>query len=299
MEIMRERLEREYDLELMATMPSVSFDGHAPQRRGHRGPQPLPACRSRHGSSEIRRAVSSASSCSPRSTWASVMELCQERRGEHASMDYLSEDRVQLPYDLPLARDRAGLLRSAEVAHAWLRVARLRACSATARLDLVKLDVLLNGEPVDAALDDRAQGQGHEIGRNLANKLREKIPRQQFDVPIQAAIGSTIIARETVKALRKDVTAKCYGGDISRKRKLLERQKEGKKRMKQVGASRSPGGVPRGAGIGRRAPVHVAKARGRAVRCAPRVQRDLLVAEVTAVTASAVRGEGAGLIDGY
>ena len=174
------------------------------------------------------------------------MELCQERRGEHTGMHYLSSERVQLHYDLPLVGDRARLLRPAQVAHPRVRVARLRAARACAPSNLVKLDVLLGGDPVDALSMVVHRDKAYEFGKTLTEKLRKKIPRQQYDVPIQAAVGAKIIARETVKAFRKDVTAKCYGGDISRKRKLLERQKEGKKRMKQVGRIEVPAGrVPR------------------------------------------------------
>ena len=168
------------------------------------------------------------------------MELCQERRGEHAGMHYLI-GRPRADQLRPAAgRDRPGLLRPAEVAHARLRVAGLRDHRRCEPSNLVKLDVLLAGDPVDALSMVVHRDKAYDVGRTLTEKLREKIPRQQYDVPIQAAIGSHIIARETVKAFRKDVTAKCYGGDISRKRKLLESQKEGKKRMKQVGRIEVP-----------------------------------------------------------
>jgi GTP-binding protein LepA len=238
MDIVRERLEREYDLELMATMPSVSFEVtltngeiievHNPSD------MPDPA-----RIQEIREPYIKASILLPKEYVGVVMELCQERRGEHAGMHYLSSDRVQLHYDLPLAEivlDFFDQLKSRTRGYASLdyEVLGLRPSN------LAKLDVLLAGDPVDALSMVVHKDKAYEIGRNLTEKLRKKIPRQQFDVPIQAAIGSAIVARETVKAYRKDVTAKCYGGDISRKRKLLERQKEGKKRMKQVGRIEVP-----------------------------------------------------------
>ncbi|WP_445149975.1 translation elongation factor 4 [Baekduia sp. Peel2402] len=238
MDIVRERLEREYDLELMATMPSVSFEVtltngdvvevHNPSD------MPDPA-----RIQEIREPYIKASILLPKEYVGATMELCQERRGEHAGMHYLSADRVQLYYDLPLSEivlDFFDQLKSRTRGYASLDYELLGLRPS----NLAKLDVLLAGDPVDALSMVVHKDKAYEIGRNLTEKLRKKIPRQQFDVPIQAAIGSAIVARETVKAYRKDVTAKCYGGDISRKRKLLERQKEGKKRMKQVGRIEVP-----------------------------------------------------------
>jgi GTP-binding protein LepA len=238
MDIVQERLEREYDLDLMATMPSVGFevtltDGtelevHNPSDF----PDPARVA-------EVREPYVRASMLTPKEYVGTIMELCQEKRGEHAGMHYLSADRVQLSYDLPLAEivlDFFDQLKSRTRGYASLdyELTGLRASN------LVKLDVLLAGDPVDALSMLVHRDKAYPIGRLLTEKLREKIPRQQYDVPIQAAIGSSIVARETVKAFRKDVTAKCYGGDISRKRKLLERQKEGKKRMKQVGRVEVP-----------------------------------------------------------
>ncbi|MDX6732033.1 MAG: GTP-binding protein LepA [Baekduia sp.] len=238
MDIVRERLEREYDLELMATMPSVSFEVtltngeivevHNPSD------MPDPA-----RIQEIREPYIKASILMPKEYVGVVMELCQERRGEHAGMNYLSADRVQMHYDLPLSEivlDFFDQLKSRTRGYASLDYELLGLRPS----NLAKLDVLLAGDPVDALSMVVHKDKAYEIGRNLTEKLRKKIPRQQFDVPIQAAIGSAIVARETVKAFRKDVTAKCYGGDISRKRKLLERQKEGKRRMKQVGRIEVP-----------------------------------------------------------
>jgi GTP-binding protein LepA len=238
MDIVRERLEREYDLNLLATLPSVSFDVtltngeevvvHAPSDM----PEPGVIA-------EIREPMIKASILTPKEYVGTIMELCQQKRGTSTGMSYLSENRVQLQYDLPLAEivlDFFDQLKSRTRGYASLDYE----ISGTQPSNLVKLDVLLAGDSVDALSMIVHKDKAYEIGRSLTEKLREKIPRQQYDVPIQAAIGSHIVARETVKAFRKDVTAKCYGGDISRKRKLLEKQKEGKKRMKQVGRVEVP-----------------------------------------------------------
>jgi GTP-binding protein LepA len=238
MDIVRERLEREYDLELMATPPSVSFevtltDGtelevHNPSD------MPDPA-----RIQEIREPMVRGSILCRKEDIGQVMELCQERRGEHQGMHFLGPERVQIQYDLPLAEivlDFFDQLKSRTRGYASFDydITGMKASN------MVKLDILLAGDAVDALSMVVHRDKSYERGKVLTEKLRAKIPRQQYDVPIQAAIGSHIIARETVKAFRKDVTAKCYGGDISRKRKLLERQKEGKKRMKQVGRIEVP-----------------------------------------------------------
>ena len=238
MDIVRERLEREYDLELLATMPSVEFDvtlASGDELEVH-NPSDMPD----PGTiAEIREPYIKAQLIAPREFVGAIMELCQERRGDHAGMHYLSPERVQLSYDLPLAEivlDFFDQLKSRTRGYASLdyELDGLRPS------DLVKLDVLLAGDPVDALSMVVHRDKAYEIGRTLTEKLRKRIPRQQYDVPIQAAIGSHIIARETVKAFRKDVIAKCYGGDITRKKKLLQKQKEGKKRMKQVGRIEVP-----------------------------------------------------------
>jgi GTP-binding protein LepA len=238
MDIVRERLEREYDLELLATMPSVEFDvtlSSGEELEVH-NPSDMP---DPGRIAEIREPVIRASVITPKEFVGAVMELCQERRGDHVSMHYLSPERVQMTYDLPLAEivlDFFDQLKSRTRGYASLdyELAGMRAS------DLVKLDVLLAGEPVDALSMVVHREKAYEVGRALTQKLRKRIPRQQYDVPIQAAIGSHVIARETVKAYRKDVIAKCYGGDITRKKKLLEKQKEGKRRMKQVGRVEVP-----------------------------------------------------------
>jgi len=238
MDIVRERLGREYDLDLMMTMPSVEYeitltDGtvvpvHSPADM----PDPSKV-------REVREPYIRASILTPKEFVGTIMELCQERRGDSVGMHYLSAERVQLTYDLPLAEivlDFFDQLKSRTRGYASFdyEITGLRDS------DLVKLDILLGGDQVDALAMLVHRSKAEAFGRTMAEKLKEKIPRQQYDVPIQAAIGSRIVARETVKAYRKDVIAKCYGGDISRKRKLLEQQKKGKKRMKQVGRVEVP-----------------------------------------------------------
>ena len=188
---------------------------------------------------EVREPYIRASILTPKEFVGQIMELCQERRGEHAGMHYLSSERVQLTYDLPLAEivlDFFDQLKSRTRGYASLDYDLI----GLRESDLVKLDILLGGDPIDALSMLVHRSKAYEAGRTLTEKLREKIPRQQYDVPIQAAIGSRIVARETIKAYRKDVIAKCYGGDITRKRKLLEQQKKGKQRMKQVGRIEVP-----------------------------------------------------------
>ncbi len=238
MDIVRERLEREYDLELLATMPSVGFEvtlTSGAEVEVH-NPSDMPD----PGSiAEIREPFIRATIITPKEFIGVVMELCRERRGTHAGMHYLSPERVQLTYDIPLAEiviDFFDQLKSRTRGYASLDYE----LTGMVPSNLVKLDVLLGGDTVDALSMIVHRDKAYELGRMLTERLRTKIPRQQYDVPIQAAVGSHVIARETVKAFRKDVIAKCYGGDITRKRKLLEKQKEGKKRMKQVGRIEVP-----------------------------------------------------------
>ena len=238
MDIVRERLEREYDLELLTTMPSVEFDvtlTNGEELEVH-NPSDMP---DPGRIEEIREPFIRASVIAPKEFVGAVMELCQERRGDHVAMHYLSPERVQMTYDLPLAEivlDFFDQLKSRTRGYASLdyELVGMRPS------DLVKLDILLAGDPVDALSMVVHRDKAYEVGRALAEKLRKRIPRQQYDVPIQAAIGSHVIARETVKAFRKDVIAGCYGGDITRKKKLLSKQKEGKRRMKQVGRVEVP-----------------------------------------------------------
>ncbi len=238
MDIVRERLQREYDLDLMMTMPSVEYevtltDGSVVEVHSA-ADMPDPS-----RIKEIREPYIRASILTPKEYVGTIMELCQEKRGDSTGMHYLSAERVQLSYDLPLAEivlDFFDQLKSRTRGYASFdyEITGLR------ESDLVKLDILLGGDAVDALAMLVHRSKADAFGRTMAEKLKEKIPRQQFDVPIQAAIGGRILARETVRAYRKDVIAKCYGGDISRKRKLLEAQKKGKKRMKQVGRVEVP-----------------------------------------------------------
>jgi GTP-binding protein LepA len=238
MDIVRERLEREYDLELLATMPSVGFEvtlSNGDELEVHSpSAMPDPA-----RIQEVREPYIRASIVAPKTYIGQIMELCQERRGDHQGMNYLSAERVQITYDLPLAEivlDFFDQLKTRTRGYASLDYEPIGLRPS----NLVKLDVLLGGDAVDALSMVVHRDKAYDQGRVLTERLRKKIPRQQYDVPIQAAVGAKIIARETVKAFRKDVTAKCYGGDISRKRKLLEKQKEGKRRMKQVGRIEVP-----------------------------------------------------------
>ncbi|HEY1775670.1 MAG TPA: translation elongation factor 4 [Solirubrobacteraceae bacterium] len=238
MDIVRERLEREYGLELLMTMPSVGFEvtlTSGEEVEVHNpSDMPDPA-----RIAEIREPMLRATIICPKEFIGVVMELCRERRGTHSGLHYLSPERVQIIYDIPLAEiviDFFDQLKSRTRGYASLDYELLGMVPS----NLVKLDVLLGGDAVDALSMIVHRDKAYELGKMLTERLRAKIPRQQYDVPIQAAIGSHVIARETVKAFRKDVIAKCYGGDITRKRKLLEKQKEGKKRMKQVGRIEVP-----------------------------------------------------------
>ncbi|HKI91639.1 MAG TPA: translation elongation factor 4 [Gaiellaceae bacterium] len=236
MEIVRERLEREFDLDLLVTAPNVAYRVQA--RNGDwlevHNPAEFP-----REVEEVEEPYVKASIIVPKEYVGAVMELCNDRRGTFDHMEYLSPERVHLTYDLPLAEivlDYYDQLKSRTRGYASFDydVAGFKPG------DLARVDVLVAGEPVDALSLIIHRDFAYDRGRLLVEKLREEIPRQMFDVPIQAAIGARVIARETVKARRKDVLSKCYGGDISRKRKLLEKQKAGKKRMKQVGAVEVP-----------------------------------------------------------
>ncbi len=236
MEIVRERLEREFDLDLLVTAPNVAYRvaTKAGEELEVHNPADMPA-----EVEVVEEPYIRASTIVPKEHVGTVMELNTERRGRFHHMEYLSEERVLLAYDLPLAEvvyDYYDQLKSRTRGYASFDYDILGFEAG----DLVRVDVLLAGDPVDALSLIVHRGAAQARGRALVDRLREEIPRQLFDVPVQAAIGSRIIARETVKAKRKDVLAKCYGGDISRKRKLLERQKKGKRRMKQVGTVEVP-----------------------------------------------------------
>jgi GTP-binding protein LepA len=238
MEIVRERLEREFDLSLIATAPSVEYVAHLTDGTVKEvdNPSDMPPSNQLE---DIEEPFLTVTILLPSEYTGSVMDLCQTRRGEMVRMEYLSPERLELVYRIPLAEvvvDFFDALKSRTKGYASLDYEP----SGYERSDLVKIDVLLNNVPVDAFSAIVHRPKAAEYGRKMTEKLRQLIPRQLFDVPIQAAIGGRIIARETVKAKRKDVLAKCYGGDITRKRKLLERQKEGKKRMKNIGRVEVP-----------------------------------------------------------
>ena len=238
MEIVRERLEREYDLDLVATAPSVAYRVTLPDGtvKEIKSPQDLPESQDRISVSEP---YVKAMILTPSEYVGPIMELATGRRAIVGNMNYLSPERVELDFDIPLAEivfDFFDLLKSKTKGYASLDYEPADYREA----DLVKVDILLNGQPVDAFSAVVHRDNALDYGKRMTGRLRGLIPRQLFDVPIQAAIGGRIISRETVKATRKDVTAKCYGGDISRKKKLLQRQKEGKKRMKMVGSVEVP-----------------------------------------------------------
>src|SRR5438270_2104525 len=236
MELVRERLEREFDLDLLVTAPNVAYRVRPPNGEWHEvhTPSDMP-----NEIEEVEEPYIKASIIVPKEHVGAVMELNTDRRGRFEHLEYLSENRVHLTYELPLAEivlDYYDQLKSRTRGYASFDYDLVGFRPGT----LVRVDVLVGSEPVDALSLIVHRDFAYERGRALVERLREEIPRQMFDVPIQAAIGSRVIARETVKAKRKDVLAKCYGGDITRKRKLLERQKAGKKRMKQVGMVEVP-----------------------------------------------------------
>ncbi len=238
MEIVQERLDREFDLDIITTLPNVRYT--IEKTNGERLEVSSPSEMPKPGEiAEIREPYIKAQIITPTEYIGTLMTLCQDRRGQYVNTNYLDTERVDLQYELPLGEvvfDFYDKLKSVSRGYASFDYEIIDERPS----HLVKLDVLLNGDPVDALSTIVHRDKAYDMGRRLTVKLRELIPKQLYDVAIQAAIGSKVIARETVKALRKDVTAKCYGGDISRKRKLLEKQKEGKKRMKQVGSVEVP-----------------------------------------------------------
>ena len=233
MEIIQERLEREFNMTVITTVPNVSYFSYS--KKGEKllvnNPSDLP---DPSVIEKVEEPYISAQIITKSEYIGSIITLCIEKRGVLKNQVYLSTDRVELSFELPLAEivfdfyDRLKTISRGYASFDYQPIGYQQS-------NLVKMDILLNGDQVDALSALIHRDNAHNIGKKICVKLRQLIPRQQFDIAIQAAIGSKIISRETVKALRKDVTAKCYGGDISRKRKLLEKQKKGKKRMRQVG----------------------------------------------------------------
>jgi GTP-binding protein LepA len=238
MEIVRERLEREFDLSLIATAPSVGYEVELMDgtKKVVRNPTDMP---DPSQINDVFEPYVSVMIVTPTDYVGTIMQLCQERRGELKEMHYLSTERVEIRYHMPLGEiifDFFDQLKSKTKGFASMDYEPVGMQPS----NLVKVDVLLNQQPVDAFSTIVHRDKAYDYGKTMTERLRKLIPRQLFDVPIQAAIGSRVIARETVKAKRKDVLAKCYGGDITRKRKLLEKQKEGKRRMKQIGSVEVP-----------------------------------------------------------
>ena len=239
MEIVQERLEREFDLDLVTTVPSVEYHVWRTDGTMELLESPRQAPRRRQRSRKIEEPYVKARIMAPAEYIGPIMTLATERRGIYKNMSYLDTARVEFDFEFPLGEiilDFFDKLKTISRGYASLDYDMLDYRES----DLVKLEMLINGDPIDAFSVIIHRDKSYDWGRKIADKLKELIPRQLFEVAIQAAIGNKIIARSSVKALRKDVLAKCYGGDISRKRKLLEKQKEGKKRMKQVGSVEIP-----------------------------------------------------------
>ena len=241
MEIVQERLDREFNIDIITTVPNVQYevDVNFKGERGRRkvdNPSEMPDA----GKIEtVWEPYIKASIITPADYIGPIMKLCQDKRGVYKNQTFMQGNRVEIVYELPMAEvvfDFYDRLKSGTRGYASLDYEMLD----YRKGDLVRLDILLNGEPVDALSSITHRDKAYEQGRKICSKLKELIPRQQYEVAVQAAIGSRVISRDTIRALRKDVTAKCYGGDISRKRKLIEKQKEGKKRMKQVGSVEIP-----------------------------------------------------------
>ena len=238
MEIIEERIEREFGINIIATSPSVVYDVLLTDKTNIMidSPSKMP---DKGRILDIKEPYIRTNIFVPSEYIGPIMELCQDKRGNYVSMEYLDQKRVNIHYDIPLSEivyDFFDRLKSSTKGYASFDYEPIGYKSS----DLTKMDILLNGEVVDALSIIVHKDFAYKRGRAIVENLKKLIPRQQFEVPIQAAIGNKAIARETVKAVRKDVLAKCYGGDVSRKRKLLERQKEGKKRMKMVGSVEIP-----------------------------------------------------------
>jgi GTP-binding protein LepA len=241
MEIVQERLDREFDIDIITTVPNVEYEVHVTEKNEQKkvtvdnpSEMPDPA-----NVDAVYEPYIKASIITPSDYIGPIMKLCEEKRGKYVNQIHMQSQRVDITYELPMAEvvfDFYDRLKSGTRGYASLDYDFLE----YRKGDLVRLDILLNGDPVDALSSITHRDKAYDLGRKLCKKLKELISRHQFEVPIQAAIGSQVIARETIPAIRKDVTAKCYGGDVSRKRKLLEKQKEGKKRMKQVGTVEVP-----------------------------------------------------------
>lgn len=242
MEIVQERLDREFNIDIITTVPNVQYQvvvqekGKKAERRWVENPSEMPDLGSVE---EVFEPYIKASIITPADYIGPIMKLCQDRRGIYVNQHFMQNNRVEITYELPMAEvvfDFYDRLKSGTRGYASLDYEFLE----YRKGDLVRLDILLNGDPVDALSSISHREKAYDYGKKICAKLKELIPRQQYEVAIQAAIGSRVISRDTIRALKKDVTAKCYGGDISRKRKLLEKQKEGKKRMKQVGTVEIP-----------------------------------------------------------
>ena len=238
MDIIEERIEREFGIEIIATSPSVIYNVYLTDGRVEYidSPVKLPE---RQKIDHIEEPYIRTNIFVPSTYIGSIMELCQNKRGNYISMEYLDPTRVNIHYEIPLSEivyDFFDKLKSSTKGYASFDYEVI----GYKKSDLVKMDILLNGEAVDALSIIVHKDFAYPRGKAIVENLRKLIPRQQFEVPVQASIGSKVIARETIKAVRKDVLAKCYGGDVSRKRKLLEKQKEGKKRMKTVGSVEIP-----------------------------------------------------------
>jgi GTP-binding protein LepA len=238
MEIIQERLDREFDMDIITTVPNVRYeiDLEDGERIKVDNPSEMPEVGK---IAEVWEPYIKASILTPADYIGPIMTLCEERRGKYVNQHFMQNNRVEITYELPMAEvvfDFYDRLKSGTRGYASLDYEFLE----YRKGDLVRLDILLNGDQVDALSSITHRDKAYYLGRKICGKLKELIPRQQFEVAVQAAIGSRVIARDTIRALKKDVTAKCYGGDISRKRKLIEKQKEGKKRMKQVGSVEIP-----------------------------------------------------------
>lgn len=240
MEIVQERLDREFNMDVITTVPNVSYHGYTkkdPEKKiliNNPSEMTDPMMLDRVEEPFIKASIITKSDFV-----GSVMTLCIEKRGEIVTQNYLTADRVEMVFNMPLAEvvfDFYDRLKSISKGYASFDYHPIGFRASK----LVKMDILINGDMVDALSSLIHDSNAYYIGKRMCEKLRELIPRQQFDIAVQAALGAKVIARETIKALRKDVTAKCYGGDISRKRKLLEKQKEGKKKMKQIGRVEVP-----------------------------------------------------------